>query len=79
MQAFPEYVMQLRNDVRLLRLDKDRLTRAHQTQKQKAERAEQQIKEQAQRIKELERENERLKQELEQAKKTRAALSSRAV
>ena len=71
MQAFPEYVMQLRNDVRLLRLDKDRLTRAHQTQKQKAERAEQQIKQQAQRIKELERENERLKRELEQSKKTK--------
>lgn len=71
MQAFPEYVMQLRNDVRLLRLDSDRLRRAHQTQKQKAERAEQKIKEQAQRIKDLERENERLKQELEQAQKTK--------
>lgn len=71
MEAFPEYVMHLRNDVRLLRLDKDRLTRAHQTQKHKAERAEKQIKEQAQRIKELERENERLKRELEQSKKTK--------
>ena len=70
MEAFPEYVMQLRNDARLLRLDKDRLTRAHQTQKQKVERAEKRIKEQAQRIKELERENERLKRELEQSKKT---------
>jgi transposase len=71
MQAFPEYVMQLRTDVRLLRLDKDRLTRAHQTQKQNVERAEQRIKEQAQRIKELERENERLKRELEQSQKTK--------
>lgn len=63
--------MQLRTDVRLLRLDKDRLRRAHQTQKQKAERAEQRVKEQAQRIKGLERENERLKRELEQVKKTK--------
>lgn len=72
MQAFPEYVMQLRKDVRLLRLDKDRLTRAHQTQKQKVERAEKRMKEQAQRIRELERENERLKRELEQSKKTKS-------
>ena len=71
MQAFPEYVLQLRNDVRLLRLDKDRLTRAHQTQKQKVERLEKQLHEQAQRIKELERENERLKREQEQADKTK--------
>ena len=63
--------MQLRNDVRLLRLDKDRLTRAHQAQKQKAERAEKRIKEQAQQIKELEQENERLKGELEQSQKTK--------
>jgi predicted RNase H-like nuclease (RuvC/YqgF family) len=53
--------MQLRNDVRLLRLDKDRLTRAHQSQKDKVERLERQLKEQAKRIKELERENEQLK------------------
>ena len=71
MQPFPEYVMQLRNDVRLLRVETDRLRRAHQTQKQKAEHAEQRIKEQAQQIKELERENERLKRELEQAQKTK--------
>jgi transposase len=70
MQPFPEYVMQLRNDVRLLRVETDRLRRAHQTQKQKAERAEQRIKEQAQRIKDLERENARLKGELEQSQKT---------
>lgn len=71
MQAFPEYVLQLRNDVRLLRIDKDRLTRAHQTQKQKVERLEKQLKEQAQRIKELERENEQLKREREQSDKTK--------
>lgn len=71
MQAFPEYVMQLRTDVRLLRLDKDRLTRAHLTQKQKAERFQKQLKEQAQRIKELEKENEQLKRELEHSSKTK--------
>ncbi|GAC1360058.1 MAG: IS66-like element ISH10B family transposase [Ktedonobacteraceae bacterium] len=71
MQAFPEYVMQLRNDVRLLRLDKDRLTRAHLTQKHKAEQLEKQLKEQARRIKELEQENEQLKGELEQSSKTK--------
>lgn len=71
MQAFPEYVNQLRADVRVLRIDKERLTRAHQSQKQKVERLETQIKEQAKRIKELERENERLKGEQEQASKTK--------
>ena len=71
MQAFPEYVQQLKKDVRLLRLDKDRLTRAHQTQKQKVEQLEKQLKEQAKRIKELERENERLKREQDQSSKTK--------
>lgn len=71
MQPFPEYVMQLRNDVRLLRLDKDRLTRAHLTQKHKAEQFQEQLKDQAQRIKELEHENEQLKRELEQSSKTK--------
>ncbi len=71
MQAFSEYVMQLRNDVRLLRLDKDRLTRAHQSQKQTAERLAKRVKEQAQRIKELERENEQLKRERKQSRKTK--------
>lgn len=71
MQPFPEYVLQLRNDARLLRLDKDRLTRAHCTQKQKAERLQEQLKDKDQRIKELEKENERLKRELEQASKTK--------
>jgi transposase len=71
MQKFPEYVMQLRNDVRLLRLDKDRLTRAHQSQKDKVQRLERQLKEQAQRIKELERENEQLKREREASDKTK--------
>jgi transposase len=71
MQAFPEYVMQLRNDVRLLRLDKDRLTRARVSQMEKVERLEKQVKEQAKRIKELERENERLKREQEQSSKTK--------
>ena len=77
MPPLPEYVMQLRNDVRLLRLDKDRLTRFHQHQKEKAERLEKQLqeqakrlKEQAKRIKELEQENEQLKQEREQSSKT---------
>ncbi|MDQ6662438.1 MAG: IS66 family transposase [Chloroflexota bacterium] len=63
--------MQLRTDVRLLRLDKARLTRAHLTQKQKAERLQKQLKEQAQRIKELEKENEQLKREIEQSSKTK--------
>lgn len=71
MQTFPEHVQQLRNDVRLLRLDKDRLTRAHQSQKEKAERLEKELKEQAKRIKELEKENEQLKEEREQSKKTK--------
>ena len=71
MQRFPEYVMQLRNDVRLLRLDKDRLTRAHLTQKHKAEQLQEQLKEQARRIKDLEKENERLTRELEQSSKTK--------
>ena len=61
MQPFPEYVMQLRNDVRLLRVDKDRLTRAHLAQKQKAERFQTQLKAKEQRIKELEKENAKLK------------------
>jgi transposase len=67
MQPFPEYVMPLRNDVRLLRLDKDRLTRAQLSQKHKAER----LKEQEQRIKHLEKENAQLKRELEQSSKTK--------
>jgi len=71
MQAFPEYVQQLKKDVRLLRVDKDRLTRAHQTQKQKSEQLEKQLKEQAKRIRELEKENEQLKQEREQSSKTK--------
>ncbi len=71
MQPFPDYVQQLKKDVRLLRVDKDRLTRAHQTQKQKVEQLEKQLKEQATRIKELEKENERLKQEREQSNKTK--------
>ena len=71
MQPFPDYVQQLKKDVRLLRLDKDRLTRAHQTQKQKVEQLEKQLKEQAKRIKELEKENELLKQEQEQSSKTK--------
>ena len=71
MQAFPDYVQQLKKDVRLLRLDKDRLTRAHQTQKQKVEQLEKQLREQTKRIKELERENERLKREQEQSSKTK--------
>jgi transposase len=71
MQRFPEYVMQLRNDVRLLRLDKDRLTRAHQTQKHKAEQFQEQLKDQEQRMKELQKENEHLKGELEQVTKTK--------
>jgi len=71
MQPFPDYVQQLKKDVRLLRLDKDRLTRAHQTQKQKVEQLEKQLKEQAKRIKELEKENEHLKQEREQSNKTK--------
>lgn len=71
MQPFPEYVMQLRNDVRLLRLDKDRLTRAHLTQKHKAEQLEKQLKEQAHRIDALEKENAQLKEELEQSHKTK--------
>ncbi|MBF6607053.1 MAG: transposase [Chloroflexi bacterium] len=71
MQPFPEYVMQLRNDVRLLRLDKDRLTRAHFTQKCKAEQFQKQLKEQQRRIKVLEKENAQLKRELEQATKTK--------
>jgi hypothetical protein len=80
MQAFPEYVMQVRTDVRLLRLDKDRLTRAHQSQKDKAERLERQLKEQAQRIKELERENEQLKRERERSPtRPRSALKSRSL
>ena len=62
--------MQLRKDVRLLRLDKDRLTRAHQSQKHKAERFQEQLKEQEQRIKALEQENEQLRRELEQSSKT---------
>ncbi len=70
MQAFPDYVQQLRHDVRLLRIDKDRLTRAHQTQKQTAERLAKRVKEQAKRIKELERENAQLKREREQSSKT---------
>ena len=70
MQAFPDYVQQLRKDVRVLRIDKDRLTRAHQTQKQTAERLAKRVKEQAKRIKELERENEQLKREREQSSKT---------
>ncbi len=71
MQPFPDDVQHLRNDVRLLRIDKDRLTRAHQTQKEKVERLEKQLKEQAKRIKELEKENERLKEEREQSNKTK--------
>ena len=71
MQAFPEYVMQLRNDVRLLRVETDRLRRAHQTQKQKAEQLEKQLKAQAQRIEALEQENAQLKEELEQSQKTK--------
>jgi len=63
--------MQLRNEVRLLRLDKDRLTHAHHTQKQTAERFAKRVKEQAKRIKELERENEQLKQEREQSSTTK--------
>ena len=70
MQPFPEYVMQLRKDVRLLRLDKDRLTRAHQTQKHKAEQLKEQLKEKEQRIQELEKENEQLKREMERLSKT---------
>ncbi len=71
MQPFPEYVQQLRKDVRLLRLDSDRLTRAHRTQKEKAERFQEQLKDKERRIKELEKENERLKRELEQSSKTK--------
>lgn len=71
MQPFPEYVMQLRKDVRLLRLDTDRLTRVHLVQKQKAERLQEQLKDKERRIKELEKENERLKRELEQSSKTK--------
>lgn len=71
MQAFPEYVMQLRKDVRLLRLDKDRLTRAHRAQKSKAEGFQKQLKEHERRIKELEEENAQLKGELEQVTKTK--------
>lgn len=71
MQTFPDYVQQVKKDVRLLRVDKDRLTRAHQTQKQKVEQLEKQLKEQATRIKELEKENEHLKQEREQSDKTK--------
>ena len=71
MQPFPDYVQQLKKDVRLLRIDKDRLTRAHQTQKQKVEQLEKQLKEQAKRIRELEKENEHLKQEREQSNKTK--------
>ena len=55
MQPFPEYVLQLRKDVRLLRVDKDRLTRAHRTQKQKAERFQEQLQDKEHRIKELEK------------------------
>jgi transposase len=62
---FPQYVMQLRNDVRLLRLDKDRYLRAHAAQKQKAEDFKEQLKEKDKRIRELEKENERLKKEIE--------------
>ena len=79
MQAFPEYVNQLRNDVRLLRVDKDRLTRAHQSQKEKAERLEKQLKEQAKRIKELEKENANLKEEREQSTKTKTATGWRSL
>jgi transposase len=71
MQPFPEYVMQLRKDVRLLRLDKDRLTRAHLTQKHKAEQLQEQLKAKEHRINELEHENERLKRELEQSSKSK--------
>lgn len=63
--------MQLRNDVRLLRLDKERLTRAHQTQKHKAEQLQEQVKAQEQRIKALEKENAQLKEQLEQSSKTK--------
>ena len=65
MQPFPEYVMQLRKDVRLLRVDQERLTRAQQTQKHKAEHLQAQVKEQEQRIKALEKENAQLKEQLE--------------
>ena len=71
MQPFPEYVMQLRKDVRLLRVDKERLTRAQQTQKHKAEHLQAQVKEQEQRIKALEKENAQLKEQLEQSNKTK--------
>ena len=71
MQPFPDYVQQLRKDVRLLRLESDRLTRAHRTQKEKAERLQEQLKDKERRIKALEQENERLKRELEQSSKTK--------
>ena len=63
--------MPLRTEARLLQLEKDRLTRAHQTPKQRAQRADNQSTAQAQRIKELERENERRNQELEPSQKTK--------
>ncbi len=65
MQDFPTYVEDLRKEVRLLRVHNERVTRAHQSQKQKGERLDRQLKEQSRRIKELERENERLKRENE--------------
>lgn len=71
MKPFPEFVMQLREDVRVLRLDKDRLTRAHLVQKTKAEQLAERLKEQEQRIKALVKENEQLKRELEQSSKTK--------
>ena len=76
MQPLPEYVMQLREDVRLLRLDTDRLRRAHQAKSSKAEQLENQLKEQAQQIVALEKENAHLKEELEQSTQNEAALSS---
>ena len=71
MNSLPAYMTQLREEVRLLRIDKARLTRAHQAQKSKAEQFEKQLKEQAKRLKELEQENERLKEQLEQSTKTK--------
>src|SRR5690242_14336453 len=78
MQPLPDYVMQLRKEVRLLRVEQDRLRRAHQSQKQKAEQLQAQVKEQERRIKEqerqlkeLSRENEQLKAQVEQSSKTK--------
>jgi len=55
--------MQLRQDVRVLRREKARLSRAHQEQDR--------LKDQQRRIRDLERENERLTREMDQVSKTK--------